>query len=258
MGQTSPISAVGRPSPGPGGARDGITQPMAVTRYHFISGLPDSGAEELARLLAQNPRFVTGSDTGADALFGAAMRRMQDDDCPESRLDEQQCRALLRATLDAVHHDRQAGAVVFDNAPGWLGYIDALGNLFPLARFVVMVRDPADLGGSTARGARLDTPLRHLQSALAGAHAQRILVIEHERFLSDPVTVLDVLYHFLREHEFDHDLAPVSDAGAGTADAQPPKRRLLGLMPGRRGGGADDAPWRKEKSSAATILIDTG
>lgn len=198
----------------PGGGR-GPAAP-GVTRFHFVSGLPGAGAMTLLRLLAQNPAFRTGADTPAPGLFAAVERRLADPGSPEARLDAAQGAALLRGVMNAVHHDRPPGATVFDCAPNWLLHVDRLAGLFPLSRFVVLVRDAGDLApGGQAGDSDADCLRRALGAALGGPAAERVLVIERRRLLGDPLTVMDVLYHRLGAAEFDHDFTTLGPAGDG-------------------------------------------
>ncbi|PWE29445.1 hypothetical protein DDZ14_17000 [Maritimibacter sp. 55A14] len=210
---TARKAAAQQATAGSGGRRQD-RHSMTVTRYHFLSGLPKAGVDVLLRVLDQNPAFVTGEGTAAAALFEATVGRMSDPSSVEAGLAVQQQKALLRAVLDAVHHDRPIGSVVFDSNPAWIGQIGILSALFPLSRFVVLLADAADLDGPGQR------EMRDLKAALDGPAAERILVIERGRLINDALTVMDVLYHFLREPEFDHDLsefeAPGRTAGEGS------------------------------------------
>jgi sulfotransferase len=237
-------------------SRDRILRVMSVTRFHFVAGLPGAGAARLTALLAQNPRFSTASGTPAAALVEAMLKRFARPDTPEAALDEQQRKALLRGALDAVHHARQTDGVVFDNNPAWLAHLGVLAALFPLSRFIVLVREAADLGEAAARAAP-DSPTGRIVAALAGRHAERIIVIERDRFLSDPVTVLDVLYHFLREPVFEHDVEQILDETGPDLREQGLNAGLRRLLKPRPGGQPRPGRlWPRRGATDATVLLD--
>jgi len=163
-----------------------------ITRFNFISGRPGSGMRALARVLTQNPRFSVRVRSGAAALCEAMTVRLRSPGSPEGFLDEGQRKALLRGMFEAVHHDRRPGSLVFDCDEAWLGRVDALAALFPLARFVLLIdgRRPA-------------------HPALGGPAAQRVLAVDTRRLRTEPETVLDALYGMLREPAFVHDTGPL-------------------------------------------------
>ena len=216
---------------------------MAVTRFHFIAGLPGAGAERLTRVLAENPRIAARSGTAAAELYGAVRARIADPSAPESRLGPEERRALVRGTLEAVYHDRPPGAAAIDCNPAWLPRVGELAEAFPLSRFILMVRDAQDLpdpargGGGGGRGGDGTAEARRaLRAAISGAAVDRVLVIQRDRLLADPLTVMDVLYHFLREPGFDHDFGPLAAPPGDGAKRGAPRGGLLRRLFARRGG----------------------
>lgn len=169
------------------------TASAGITRFNFISGRPGCGMRALARVLRQNPRFSVRVQSGAAALCEAMTERLRNPGSPEGFLDEGQRKALLRGMFEAVHHDRRPGSLVFDCDEAWLGRVDALAALFPLARFVLLVdgRRPA-------------------HPALGGPAGERILAVDTKRLQAEPETVLAALYRMLREPGFVHDTGPLA------------------------------------------------
>ncbi|MCB1367118.1 MAG: sulfotransferase [Rhodobacteraceae bacterium] len=245
-----------------------------LTRYHFIAGLPRAGLVLLSALLGQNPRFVAGTDSPAADLFTDLLQRYSDGGACAGLLEEDQGLALLRAALDSVYQARPPGAVVFDTNPDWLAHVDTLVRLYPLSRFIICVRNPASIVNSFALsdGIGSDGPalagyadklvdedgvigrqLMALRDALSSRHAERMLVLDYDRLADDPDEVLDVIYDFLREPAFAHDVNNVELDG----EAGPIKRsgnlnilptRMILQLSGR-------AFWRNLKRTQATMLL---
>lgn len=253
-------------------SKDHVLKIATMTRFHFVAGLPKAGARRLAALLAQNPKFSVSSDSHAEQVFGVLNEGAQSRDQPLSSMDAATRAALLRAAMDAVHHARPMDAIVFDNNPKWLAHIELLGELFPLSRFVIMVRDPAriaaEIAGETGgaqtpsslmseRG-KIGEPVLLLQKLLSGPAADRLLLLDYDRLLSDPEHVFDAMYGFLGEQLYTHDFR-------GLPMAEPTPLAASGLVtrrfvtPGKLTLHRAQKPplpiWRRSQSSAATMLL---
>ncbi len=253
-----------------------ILRVMGVTRFHFIAGMPTAGADRLAMVLAQNPRFVARTDTPAQRIFSEMLDLF---DTASSAMHglEPDCRAaLLRNVLESVHHKRPLDSVVFDNNTDWMARVGQLSNLFPLSRFIFMVRDPVTVAAEMASDSGnaltpaelmaddgpIGGPLAHIHMALNGPDAERVLLIDHARFLSDPIRVLDVLYRFLREPEFEHDVRGLDTMPEELPKALRGQRRVVsveGPARKRRDLDAHIPVWRRTPRTEATMLLaETG
>lgn len=258
-------------------SRDRILKVMAITRYHFIAALPASGETLLTSVLAQNPRFVTRSDGAAAQVLGLFEAGLEDRQGAAAVLDPDQRNALLRGVLDAVHHDRPLDSVIFDASPAWLARIGLLARIFPLSRFIVPIRNPAaviDLAATQENtpedevealaeallgpDAGLGRGLDALRTALGGRHSERILLVDYDRLTSDPEMVLDVIYEFLREPEFGHDLDPFAAQDDRALDAPIRLRRSDGagrLPPKLARSLSNKAFWRNLRRTEARMLL---
>lgn len=253
-----------------------VLKVMGVTRFHFISGMPMSGADRLSMILSQNPRFVARVDTPAERIFAEMLEQFDQPGSGFSGL-EPECRAaLLRASLDAVHNKRPLESVVFDNNPDWLRRVDQISNLFPLSRFIFMVRDPVRLAADIASDSGIAMspadlldeegpiggPLSHLHNALNGPNAERVLLIDQARLVADPIRVLDVLYRFLREPEFEHDVRTLENTEEILPKVLRGQRRVVALngpARKRRDLAAYIPVWRRTPRTEATMLLaETG
>ncbi len=206
---------------------------------HFIVGLPRSGSTLLAALLNQNPRFHASGASAAQIVFQQLYRECSAPTELAALLTDDQRAALLRGVIDAVHHERAAGMVVFDTSRKWLMRIEQLVALFPLCRFIAMVRDPVEVVASLERArqghafrqSRLfeaDTTLTQrvahmmgeeglvgqalslIEDALLGPHAERMIVIDYHRLVAAPAETLKALYVFLRQPVYTHDFEQFS------------------------------------------------
>ncbi len=254
-------------------SRDKILKVMAVTRFHFIAGMPTAGAELLTEILNQNPRFVARSDTLAEPLYAEMAGQMNNPESVISKLDRDSRNALLRGSLDTTYHSRPLASVVFDNNPDWMKHTYTLSSMMPLSRFIFMVRDPASIAASLSResgGAKtpaslmedqgeIGEPLQQLHAILSGPNAERVILIDRTRFLIDPVSVLDVLYRFLREEKFEHDTTLIEPEGAVADNIEPRGlRRIVSLAaPTRNRGGLETQlpVWRRLRNSDAVMVL---
>lgn len=237
---------------------------MSVTRYHFIAGLPCAGAELLTDLLAQNQRVCATTHSAAANVMAELEAQFQNTASAFSTLDGGCRTAMMRAGLDAVHHARPLDAAIFDNNPAWMAQTFALSKLFPLSRFIFMVRDPAaiveTLGADSAKAEALmgddgaiGAPLRLLSQILAGPNADRVLLIDYDRLMADPEGVMGLLYRFLRLPGYAHDMSIL-----GARAAPVPKRRTiaLGRPVGYLGRVRHRRPvWFRMRASEATMVL---
>ncbi len=257
-------------------SQENFRRVVALTRFHFISGLPRSEVDALTAILSQNPRFVVQDDGPAAAICAELLGACDDPASAMHRLDGDARRALLRGALDAVHTRRPLDAVVFDNHPRWMDQMGQIAGLMPLSRFVFVVRDPAQIIAQLARERDLSpvdqpdfarqlvseqgaigAPLAAIRAALAGPCAERIIVIERSRLLSDPDGVMTALYAFLREAPFAHRLD-----GLRAIKVDPPliKRGLRQIlrarpMQGWRSARSFAPVWRHMSRSPAALLL---
>ncbi len=203
---------------------------------HFISGLPRAGSTLLAALLRQNPRFRAGMTGPAGALFTALLRETSARSETGVFVDEEMRIRLLRGMFDAVHHETPADGIAFDTNRLWTTKLPALSRLFPQARVICCVRNPAwvldsferlirrnafdvsgifnfDPGGTVytrAEGLASATGMlgfawQALREAAFGPQADRLLLVRYESLAANPMGTLAAIYGFLGEPFFPHD-----------------------------------------------------
>jgi sulfotransferase len=189
-------------------------------RLHFIAGLPRSGSTLLAALLRQNPRFSAGMSSPVLSLFRAMLTETSNRNETSVFVDDDIRKRLLVGVFDAYR--------------GWTTKLTALAELFPDAKVICCVRNPAwvidsiegltrrnafelsgifsyDSGGTVysrveglASGSGMyGYALNALREAVYGPQADRLLLVRYESLTANPLGALAAIYNFIGE-----DLAP--------------------------------------------------
>lgn len=209
-----------------------------MRRFHFISGLPRSGATLLSALLRQNPRFEAGMGSPVAALFATLLDEMSDRHAFAAFIDDARRRRVLEGVMGGYYADCDA-EVVFDTNRAWCAYMGVLGELAPASRVIACVRHvswiidsierqvqgnalrPSPLfdyatGGTVytraddlARGEGIvGHAYNALKEAFFGVHASRLMLVQYETLASEPARVLAAIYEFIGEpacrHDFEH------------------------------------------------------
>lgn len=203
---------------------------------HFIAGLPRAGSTLLSVLLRQNPRFHAGMTSPVGAIFNAMLTATSARTEGAVFIDGGQRQRLLRACFDAYYAEIHATRLVFDTNRQWTTKLPALTRLFPQAKTICCVRNPADVidsietlirrnpfelsgifnydpGGTVyARVEALSKgdgmagyAYQALREAVFGPHADRLLLVRYESLTANPLGTLSALYDFIGEAPFAHD-----------------------------------------------------
>ncbi len=203
---------------------------------HFISGLPRAGSTLLAALLRQNPRLTAGMTSPVRSLYDAMLRQTSQRNETAVFIDDPMRERLLRGVFDAVYAEVPAGHTIFDTNRGWTTRLASLTQLFPAARVICCVRNPAwvidsieslirrnafEVSGifgfdpdgtvySRAEGLYSATGMvgfayNALREALFGPHADRILLVRYESLTGNPLGTLAAIYQFIGAELFSHD-----------------------------------------------------
>lgn len=203
---------------------------------HFISGLPRSGSTLLAALVRQNPRFHASMTSPVGGLFNAMLIATSQRNEGAVFLQEEHRRRLLHACFDTYYADEQETKVIFDTNRQWTTKLPALTSLYPKARMICCVRNPAwiidsieslirrnvfdlsgifnyDAGGtvySRAEGLSKNDGMvgfawHALREAVYGTHADRLLLVRYESLTANTLGTLGAVYNFLGEELFSHD-----------------------------------------------------
>ena len=205
-------------------------------RLHFISGLPRSGSTLLAALLRQNSRFSAGMSSPVYALFRSMLHETSARNEGAVFIDNDIRKRLLLGVFDAYYHEPAPGMVIFDTNRGWTTKLPALVELFPDAKVVCCVRNPAwvldsveslihrnmyelsgifsyDSGGTVysrveglaSAAGMYGFSLNALREAVYGPHADRLLLVRYESLTANPLGTLAAIYGFIGEPLQPHD-----------------------------------------------------
>jgi sulfotransferase len=205
-------------------------------RLHFISGLPRSGSTLLAALLRQNPRFSAGMSSPVYGLFRSMLNETSARNDGSVFIDNDIRKRLLTGVFDAYYAEAAECAVIFDTNRGWTTKLPALVELFPDAKVICCVRNPAmildsveslirrnafELSGifnydSSAtvysRVEGLASPAgmfgfaySALREAVYGSQSDRLLMVRYESLTANPLGTLAAIYGFIGEDLVPHD-----------------------------------------------------
>jgi len=206
---------------------------------HFISGLPRSGSTLLSALLRQNPGVHAAMTSAVASLIGLLQRGMSQENESSVFIDDGQRARVLVACVDAFYADIHPGKLVIDTNRGWCGKLPTIAALWPEAKVIACVRNPAwvldsiesltrrnalepsnifrfDPGGtvySRAEGltsgvGMIGFALNALREAVFSSHRDRLMLVRFETLTTDPGAAMAAIYDFLGEpaftHQFDH------------------------------------------------------
>lgn len=205
-------------------------------RLHFISGLPRSGSTLMAALLRQNPRFSSGMSSPVFNLFRTMLSETSARNEGSVFLDEDIRKRLLVGVFEAYYHDATPETVLFDTNRGWTTKLPALVELFPEAKVVCCVRNPAwildsieslirrnafelsgifsyDSGGTVysrieglaSAAGMYGFALNALREAVYGPQSDRLLLVRYESLVGNPLATIAAIYNFVGEDLYPHD-----------------------------------------------------
>lgn len=210
--------------------------------FHFISGLPRSGSTLLSAILRQNPRFSAAMSSPVGSIFNASLSAMGAGNEFAMFLDEEQKRRILMGIFEGYYHDAPEDAVIFDTNRMWTSRLPALLKLFPEAKVICCVRNPAwilDSVESLVRKNAFDTTrifqneveratvfsraeallgrsrmigfaLAALKEAYYSHQAGSMLLVDYNLLAARPEDTIKLVYQFLGEEPFEHDFDNVS------------------------------------------------
>ncbi len=204
---------------------------------HFISGLPRSGSTLLAAILRQNPRFHAAMTSPIGPVFNACLTAMGAENEFSMFFKEEQKRDILTNIFGGYYKHVDAEGVVFDTNRMWTSRIAALNKLYPDAKVICCVRNPAWIMDSVERLVRknafdvsriftnaqerstvfsradaLLNPHRmigfawsSLKEAYYSDLSQIMLLVDYDLLAARPAEVLPLVYSFIGEEPFEHD-----------------------------------------------------
>ncbi len=221
-------------------------------QIHFISGLPRSGSTLLEAILRQDPRFHAAISGPMSEMFTSLVRSMSGYNDASIFISEDQRMRVLRSIFEAYYADLTGDRVIFDTSRNWCSVVPALAELFPTARVLCCVRNPAWILDSIERHVQANSfgtqrmfnhdpkgnvytrvealtgkdgfvkrALGNLRQAWFSESANRLIVIRYDSLIQQPGDTIDRLYDLLGEPRYSHDFEhveydePLFDANMG-------------------------------------------
>ncbi|HKD08431.1 MAG TPA: sulfotransferase [Bryobacteraceae bacterium] len=209
-------------------------------RIHFISGLPRSGSTLLEGILRQNPRFHAAMSGPLPEMFFSLIRTMSHASDTSIFITDTQRRRILRSVFEAYYADLASDKIIFDTGRAWCGLLPALVEMFPDARVVCCLRNPAwildsierhvqrnafltqrmfgfDSKGNvytrvealTGKDGFVKRSLAALRQAWFGEMAKRLIAVRYESLTANPDDTIGRIYDALGEPRYAHDFTSV-------------------------------------------------
>lgn len=208
-------------------------------KLHFISGLPRSGSTLLAALLRQNPRFHAAMSSPVAPLMNNCLEQMGAGGEFSSFFDEATRKRTCHALFDAYYHDQHQAdtEVIFDTNRSWTARLHQLNELFDDFKVICCVRNPAWVMDSLeviyrknpfdysrmyspqsrqtvysrceaqiSAGGTVGSGWTALKEAYYGEFSDRLLLIDYDLLSQHPERTLALLYQFIGEPPFKHDV----------------------------------------------------
>lgn len=186
------------------------TNTVASDGLIFVVGMPRSGTTLIEQMLARHPTiYGAGELSDADSVLLRARREGYPDSPPETL-------AALAETLRQryrAHLSRHGKPMLVDKMPANYWHVGMLAAAFPGARFIHVIRNPADtcLSCWQQTFAFAMQPWQHDFEDLAHAHAlkdrlmahwqtilpERILPVRYEEVVADPLAQSQRMATFL-------------------------------------------------------------
>src|SRR5262249_28062041 len=120
-------------------------------KFHFITGLPRSGSTLLSAILRQNPRLHAAMTSPVGPIFRACISAIGPENEVAVFISENQKRAILKGIFEGYYGEMPEREVIFDTNRAWAARMSALRQLFPGAKFICCVRNPAWIFDSIER-----------------------------------------------------------------------------------------------------------
>lgn len=203
---------------------------------HFIAGLPRSGSTLLSALLRQNPHFHAAMTSPVGSLVQGLARLMSQENEGAVFIDDDQRARILTAAVDAFYADIHPRQLVFDTNRLWPTRLSLLSQLYPDARIIACVRDPAwvvdsiesltrrnalepsgifkfDPGGTVYSRAdglmgaagMVGFALSAVREAVFSAERDRMLLVRYDSLVAQPLATLAVIHDFIGQPMFAYD-----------------------------------------------------
>jgi len=207
-----------------------------MPKFHFISGLPRSGSTLLAGILRQNPHFHAAMTSPVAGLINGSLELMGANSESYSFFDETKRKRICQAIFAAYYADKDQ-PVIFDTNRQWTARMHQLAELFTDFKVICCVRNPAWIMDSfeqiyrknafdysrmfnaatrqtvysrsealMSAGGAVGSAWTALKEAYYGEFSDRLLLVDYDVLAKHPEKTLQLIYQFLDQPYFQHDL----------------------------------------------------
>jgi sulfotransferase len=269
------------------------------SRVHLISGLPRSGSTVLSAILRQNPRFSAAVTSPVVSLVAGVQPKMSGSSEFSTFFDDERRSVILKGLFESYYANIPTNHVVFDTNRLWTGKLSLLNELYPQARVICCVRElgwiidsvermlrknplqPSrvfDYKAGSSLYSRIETLMNSengliglawscLREAWFSHHSAKLIVINYDSLVTNPLPVMQRLYQELGETWYEHDFQnlhydePEYDALLGmpgmhrVSSKVEPQRREACIPPDVFAKYADLSFWRKPEMNPRKVLV---
>lgn len=218
---------------------------------HFISGLPRSGSTLLAAILRQNPKLHANMTSPVAFFVNSVYAAMGAQNEMSVFINDRQREAVMAGVFSGFYVDIHKQKTVIDTNRIWCAKLPMLHALFPQAKVIACVRQPAwimdsfervhqqnpmqmskmfNLDNGNTVYARADAlgglhgvvglPWHALREAYFGAHRDKLILVEYEALTRDPKGTIEFVYDKLGFPRFDHDYRNIEYGEADEFDSR--------------------------------------
>lgn len=211
---------------------------------NVICGLPRSGSTLLCNILNQNPKFHASSTSPVLGVVTKSLNVLsaspdvKGDFARDSEATKNRIIRSLRAYCKEWYREH-GDKTVFDKCRGWSLHPLELRELYPESKIIVLVRNLPDVLASLekqhektsifhenpdplgrtiharyealfSKSGMIGKPLQGIQETILRKQVE-VFYFKFEEFCADPKGVMNKLYCYLMEDEFEHDFENVVD-----------------------------------------------
>lgn len=222
-----------------------------MSKYvHFISGLPRSGSTLLSVLLNQNPDVSCAEYSSPVCSMITKTLSIMAEGEYQTEYTEKQKISVLRGILENYHDISSKPKIIIDNNRSWCTKLQTIDYLYPDSKVICCVRDPVWIINSFERIIGKDPILssklipieyratlhqrveyllspagafgyawRAMQEAYFGQFASKLIVIDYDDLVSNPLSTMRNLERILSIQPMTYNFDDISHISPKAYDA---------------------------------------
>jgi sulfotransferase len=214
-------------------------------KYHFISGLPRSGSTLLSAILKQNPKFTANISDPLQGYVHSIIKETSTAVGMEAAVPIEKRKQLIKGLFDNFYKD--GNEVCFNTSRGWSSDTALLNDIFPDFKMIVCLREipwildsfeqlqdknPFTIkplyhhqdtnnvyersnilmGNVPNLAGYVSGPLTNVKHSMFCNEKRKLLYVEYDTLVKDPLGTMKQIYDFLEEEWYEHDFDNVEDS----------------------------------------------